>query len=267
MNHKNSSIHNFLQTSRGRSILFVGDSITLQMYSGIAMEMKAHSIHYKQVSVKPAFSQCHIFVPHYNVTLKLLYFYDLEDPHETKKTESGPGSPFFLSQATLSSQLQQTDIVMANIGLHHWPQPSYQARQMKRIQELVEQEQDKRAVTITNNLCLIWRRTLPQHFPTNKGTGHYGDRWKNWTKVSKQIGCQPLPNEWNHPSDGAMESVRNNSTKISKQPMLDFTTILHNASHYHSRRGSGGDCSHYCYSPLLWGPMLHLTAEVIRQAC
>jgi hypothetical protein len=38
---------------------------------------------------------------------------------------------------------------------------------------------------------------------------------------------------------------------------------------YHStgKTSESGDCSHFCYSRLIWGPIMHLTAEAIHQAC
>ena len=271
-------IVSFLNATRGRTVLFVGDSLTLQMYAAIAMELTASSIPYKPVLTTQTVTQAQLFVAGHNVKMQLLEFYDVQDPNETTPSEAPRGSPYYLRESILKSHLQKADIVIANLGLHNWPRPTYQGRQMQHIQTFVELELQRRRQKQSNNtttinstsqppLCLFWRRTLPQHFATTTGSGHYGDRFKNFT----QVGCQPLPGAWKHPSDQEIEKVRFNRTttttagNLEPFPLLDFTSILAGASEYHSL--NRGDCSHYCYSPLIWGQILHLTAEAIRQVC
>lgn len=110
---------------------------------------------------------------------------------------------------------------------------------------------------------------MPQHFQTNTGSGECGHRWSNWTDVCKTMGCQSVPAPvWAHPSDGAIESVRINTTAVAghKTPVLDYTSFPCDAHLFHSRSGGCG-CSHCCHTPMLWDPMLLLTAEAIRHAC
>jgi hypothetical protein len=258
------SIYTFLQAVQDRTVLFLGDSMTLVIFEGIVMQLKATSILFKEPLSTDSVCQHQVYVPTYNVTLHLLYFYDLEDPRETDLQHKGSG-PYHLKQFLLSTYLQSADIVMANVGLHNWPFPSFQGRQMNVLYDLFRQEQTRRSSLIKGSpLCFVWRTTLPQHFPTHTGTGQYGDRWENYTKV----GCVQLPKAWSHPSDQALEAVRFLSTKNhdQKPPLLDYTSIFQNSHQFHSM-GKKSDCSHYCYSPRLWSPLLLVTAEAIQHAC
>ena len=256
-----STIHTFLEILRGRSMLFVGDSLTLVIYAGIEMQMNVHSILFEEVYRKQGSSESHIYVPNYNATLKLLYFHDLEKPEGGSEDRI-----FYLQETTLVKYVGQSDIVMANIGLHSAHNTTHQGIQMKRIQDVVEQEQQQRR-SKSHDLCLLWRRTTPQHFPTTSGSGRYEERWKNWTnneQIQREVGCQPIPNPWIHPSNGPMDVVRHQSS-MTIPTVVDFTSILQDAHSYHSPVLK--DCTHYCYTPLLWSPMLYLMTEAIRQAC
>jgi hypothetical protein len=261
------AIVSFLNATRGRTVLLLGDSLTMQMYAAIKMELNANGIENR---VKDRGSRNSIYIPGSNVKVRLLEFYRLDDVNRTGiKEEQFAPPPMMVKDSTLISAMREADIVITNVGLHYAGEPDYQYRQMLRIQDIAIREKQRRLASNPKRaeLCFLWRKTFPQHFSSAAGSGIYGDHKADQVS-SRILECQPLTQPWTHSSDHPMEKVRslNNQSKV---PVIDMTTILQGASMYHStgKTSESGDCSHFCYSRLIWGPIMHLTAEAIHQAC
>ncbi|CAB9508259.1 expressed unknown protein [Seminavis robusta] len=266
-----SAVHSFLQATRHKTVLFLGDSLTLQSFAAVGMAMRALQIPFQYTTRDNHLEQSY-HVPSTDTTVTLRELYRLEDVDRSEWKFNEPDSGYHLRDITLKAVLQKVHILISNFGLHHWPMPEYHYRQYKHVQELVQQENNnrrRRSTTSTGNdnnnnqICLLWRRTLPQHFASKTGGGEWGDRLKDYGPY----GCVALNRTWTHPSDKALARIQNELFNASRSiPTLDFTSILEDAHAFYSRR-KGVDCTHMCYSPLIWDPILHVTAHAIEQSC
>ncbi|CAB9529130.1 expressed unknown protein [Seminavis robusta] len=249
------AIHSFLNATQRKTVLFLGDSMTETMFASVGLAMRALQIPFRHIVKKNQYEELYV-VPSSNTTIRLIKAYRLDDVNRTGMNIQEPNSTHFIKDDILQAALQQTHVFLSNFGLHHWGKPEYHYRQYKHVQELVLRENKLRS----NPLCLLWRRTMPQHFASKTGGGEWGDR----VPTFGSYGCVPLNRTWHHPSDQALARIQrefNHSTAT-----LDFTSILQDAHEFHSRR-KGADCSHMCYSPLIWNPILHVTAQAIQQSC
>lgn len=310
-------LENFLKVNRGKTLLFLGDSLTLQLFAAFGMALTGHEILFdyhvhsptrRTIIIEPGSHSDESDQDMSNnntsrtdsgkeaVTLELVEFYQIIPSNQSLATEETANNKddFILhpNDPIMVEAIQNADIVIANTGLHASQSPQVHYQQLMDIQHLIQQENHARQNYAKNNkanpkqdkdICYLWRRTMPQHFPTtasshnnaddptvntNNNTGLYEDR----VDYYKELGCAPLgggngqynpATQWKHPSDYAYQHP---SSTTVLQGVLDFTSILQGASQLHSKH-SPSDCAHYCYSSVIWIPMIHLITETIRRAC
>ncbi len=246
------AIESFLNAVSGKRVLFLGDSLTLQIFAAFLMIFRDGGIGMTMLDNKPFSTTRKILVVNGSVTMRLLEFYRLKDVNMTGVVpESFDPGVLQLSDHVLEAAVSQADIVIANIGLHHWYDTRFQALEMQHLQQIINRKRT------TQGFCSLWRSTLPQHFPSLHGTGLFGDR------LPTVSGCAPLNRTWTHPSEDVIEHVR--KMQKPETPLIDMTSLLEGASAFHSTKKN--DCSHWCFTPSLFVPMLSLFAEAIQKSC
>lgn len=248
------AIQCFLETLRNKRLLILGDSLSLQIFAGFLMLFKSHEVAMTPQDGNPFLKTNHIAIAENNASIRLIEFYRLASVDAI----GVPLAPlrrdpqhFVLETDVLRAAVRESDVVIANIGLHYSVYRSYQYRMMAYLHELMAQEARDRS-----HFCFMWRSTLPQHFATTTGTGLYEDRI-----LPIRDECPALNVSWSHGSDHVVSHVR----AESGIPLIDLTSLLKAANMLHSLKS--GDCTHLCYAPGLFAPMLTLFAEAIAQSC
>lgn len=246
------AMEHFLKAIRGRNLLFVGDSLTLQNFAGFLMVFKSYKVAMVFRDNKSFSWTKNVFLPDYNTSLQLIEFYSLASVNGTVASTGRPDPPkYILTDDDLKTALYNSDTIITNIGLHYAFDTGYQWRMMNHIQQMMNEEKHRR------NICFMWRSTLPQHFANRERNGLYDFHYKRQNETS----CSPLSKKWSHPSDGVLDHVR----AATNTPLIDMTSILEQAFFFHSLKD--GDCSHFCYSQYLFAPFFTVFAETIRQSC
>lgn len=243
------AVLHFLSTIRNRRVLLLGDSLTLQNFAGFLMIFKSQGITMIPRDDLRFKNTQYVYFPESNATMRLVEFYRFADVARTATAHVKPDDPegYILQGSMLNAVLSESDTVVANIGLHYSYDSDYQSRMMHYLQNMITQGYE--------TICFLWRSTLPQHFATKNGTGLYSDH------ILGRNDCPALEQPWRHGSDAILAHVRAGSPT----PLIDMTSLLEGASVFHSLQV--GDCSHFCYSPYLFSPMLTLVGEAIRQSC
>ena len=98
---------------------------------------------------------------------------------------------------------------------------------------------------------IVWRETWAQHFATSNGQGQYQDRDEN------AMTCAPVLGEY--PRSFAEVARRVMAASVRFVPTFDFARgrgDLH-------RGGTKRDCTHYCYTPLFFEPLLSRLADAV----
>jgi hypothetical protein len=115
------------------------------------------------------------------------------------------------------------------------------------------------AMDTTRRNVVIWRDTTPQHFPSP--SGYFVEHVEG--EDSLPYNCLPIANQssavdWrnkiplNELSTGAYDPVELLEIHDTLEPFWDM--------HHHS-----GDCTHFCYSPVLWQPMWHRLYRILER--
>lgn len=248
----NEAIETFLKAIKSRDVLFLGDSLTLQLFKAFIMLFRSHNVEIISKDGRAISTTEFVSIPELNATIRLIEFYHLADINATNVPPAAFDNVpprFALTTSVLRAAVRESNVVVANIGLHYNIYSNFQVKMMEYIQELMIREINQRGI------CFLWRSTLPQHFSTMEGTGLFEDR------IPNTVSCSKLEKEWSHPSDKILADVRS----TSGIPLIDMTSIFKGAFNFHSVRA--GDCTHFCYSPKLFAPALTLFGEAIRQSC
>lgn len=165
----------------------------------------------------------------------------------------GAGPPLAYLQAVLRSL--QPQIVVANYGVHwHGRQTSRAgtyARHITRLLDVLTNYSMQRRLQTGRRPLVVLRETLPQHFQTAWGDGA-------WDGPEQTGDCGPIKNR--KPNAGprtfnllAERAVRMHPHGVHVELLKgEFDAMLprHDAHH------QSGDCTHFCYAPLLWEPAL-----------
>ena len=247
-----SPIQRFLHLNQRRTILVLGDSIAAQIFAAIQMELRAHQIQHNATETT-------LFVTPFNVTVQLYYFYVLSNVNHTEWNVKMDGAA---TDNRIIPVMQKPDIIIANMGLHNSHFPEFQYRSLKHLQNIALAERTRRRDNALPPQCFIWRRTSVQHYPAPHGCGVYQDN------IGEVKHCWALTSSWNHVSDQSLDRVLNEAQNVTPPiAVMNMTSIFAPAHALHSRRWDRPDCTHYCYSTRLYGPVMELITQTIQQAC
>lgn len=261
-----ATMKDFLETARNQHIIFLGDSLTLNVWGGFVMHLKATNIKFVEHQEQSEINQgkslfLTVSVPEYNVDISVLYYYQVDFDMKCQDIEQEAKT---ITKERLDEIISKATVVIANYGLHFWWDPKVEQRmQLEIIAESVASEREKRGST--DSLCLLWRSIMPQHFKTYYSTGRYGERAAGYAK-KEALGCFPLKQHWSHTSIlENQEVIAETAVDGKNDPLLYFDSFLEDAHDFHSVKLV--DCSHYCYSPLIFNPMFVIITEAMKQNC
>lgn len=150
-------------------------------------------------------------------------------------------------------------MIFINMGLHYvtnpvakFTRPDYQAQMLEALTYLnsrAEQVKGKK------NVRIIWRETSAQHFPTPDGY------WPGVKYASgMDVKCVPVKNpqlDWRNQDLKAI--IETHRLNISIAPFVEQTLPLWN-QHVN---GHLRDCTHLCWTPMLYQPLFHYMANAM----
>ena len=238
-------VENFMKVAAGRSLLFLGDSTMLQVFAAFIMILDQFGLVLNYTKIHRSHFLANLTQ---SSSMQLLEFYrvaGVEPPHRPYKGYKD----ILLSTEQLASTLRTVDIVILNIGAHYYDDTDFQLSEYKFLNRQFQ-------ASGMSNLILL--KTLVQHFDNADGSGQY-------SQGLHLKPCRKLKIKWDHPSFSAIRDAASDWKIVLKQrkaKILDFTENFEGASSFHSVKGK--DCTHYCYSPLLYEPCLDTFTDAVR---
>lgn len=279
----NGTMDAVMRSFRGKTVSFIGDSLTAQTFLFFLMSLELDGILYERtittfvydnngtlytreaVCVKgdyPRFNHCvlpdnsrvpcnctelqSIAIPAYQATLLNLFVYDIQLP------SNKPVHRNFLPMQLFADVVSRSDSAVVNAGLHF-----HDPRQLREVNRFILHVLASDLQTNPRKKH-VYRHTFVSHF-------HPYLPWV--TAYSRNKGCVPV----------AYPSVGNDIPEITAQfanagiASLDYNHVLSTRGHLHpewkeylpEKTGEGLDCAHWCYSYELFYPFLQLLAKLV----
>eukprot|EP00041_Stephanoeca_diplocostata_P014433 m.261496 g.261496 ORF g.261496 m.261496 type:complete len:389 (-) comp19697_c0_seq3:3083-4249(-) len=266
-------VHELLLAFSGKRVTLMGDSLTRQIFGALIMMINSTGVELEPVLTSlpqnTLINSTRIYIPSINATFRFaaVFSFAAVQGSELKSLEQKISEKkFSMKHSKVSAFIKHSDVVICNIGQHFSQDQAFQEREMKYVQQVAKKESQARVNRGETPLCWLWRHTLPQHFATAKGTGDWNDKVRGATK------CSPLQTTWAHHSNTLMNRVREsdrNSDAVFPTAVIDTDDLLTDAQAFHSPRTDLGfaDCTHYCFSNAVFGPIAMLHAKAIQSVC
>ena len=285
-----------LTSLRGRRLLLLGDSRVLQLYEALLMRVVGAGID-ATVTFDGGptrgwgrrLGRQHFSALGASVTL--VQFWRLSDdavppPAEGEQRRAGEdlGSDpahTVLTAAELREVVASADVVVANVGIHHSGLPDYQNSTVQFLRRVLAEEVAARGAAAGSSgnggggLCPMWASTNPV-FPesTPGGSVNSSDPHPVGLIGNRTVGVLPdNPNRTSGHRCGVHPMLplpHTNSfmraASDREMPFLDLMPFWLSGGgllqHLMPR-----DCSHVCFSPAVWDPVLHALAAAIVGFC
>lgn len=263
------------------ALLLVGDSVMQQFYGATACELEREgiwtdpkqfqdtdSIKYvemevtkaasERVGAKPRSSKTH------GVRIKFLPIYHFVNGRWDRIANASMHNLKSNIDELVNSDDYDGITVLLNMGLHYVSKPVAHFTREDYISQISE------ALSYLNNVVLqhptkkirvLWRETSAQHFPTPNGYWP-GQRYA----ASMKLRCSAIADnsttaDWRN-SD-VRDIIRNK--KLSQVEIIPFynVTLPLWTSHVN---GHLRDCTHFCWSPMLYQSLFHDLADKVRSS-
>jgi hypothetical protein len=195
--------------------------------------------------------------------MKFLPIYHFVDGRYDRK----PQAAFHSLVSTLQDCLQQykTIVVLINMGLHYIENPSpgfgkndYSTQMTKLLLYLSSFHSNATRLT-QHSVEIVWRETTAQHFATKNGF------WPGmkYTKDMK-LGCFPIEDtsniaDWRNREIERIISAHGLSASIRYLPFYNLTVPFWSEH----PNGMLKDCTHFCWTPMLYQPIFHYLRDLI----
>ena len=149
-------------------------------------------------------------------------------------------------------------MVFMNVGLHYVsnPVPLFSKKDYEQqITDALQYLHTKKIENKKKKIRIIWRETSAQHFPT------YNGYWPGVKyAVNMDVKCVPIQDtslaaDWRNVI--AKKVIDDNKFDIKIAPFYNITVPLW-SSHVN---GHLRDCTHICWSPMLYQPLFHFMAQ------
>ncbi len=165
-----------------------------------------------------------------------------------------PLKQYSLSWKMLQQYFDQSDIILFNMGLHNsfWRCPKQTTMNiLNRVARILQSE-----LTMNPQKQVIFRSTLPQHFPGNDG--YYAAAQ---VPQYKQVGCQKLTTTTRreHETNDLLKFV----AEKYKFKYLDSFPIYMDRWDLHWKPTSSVDCTHSCITAEVTVPELALLNSIL----
>lgn len=155
-----------------------------------------------------------------------------------------------------------TLMIFMNQGLHYVSNPvahfSKKDYEIQVTEALLYLESKRLEHLGKRRIRILWRETSAQHFPTPNGY------WPGMKYASKMnMTCVPIADQrpesdWRN--SVVREIIKKNKLDISIAPFYNQTVPLW-TSHVN---GHLQDCTHLCWSPMLYQPLFHFMANSMK---
>lgn len=251
-----------LLSARNGVLLLLGDSVMQQFYSAVACELEREQVwkdpsqftntdEVRTVALEGANGSAAIrFLPMYHLV--------------NGRYDRVPNATMTALQTQMKTILRSHSsiVVLANMGLHYVDNPvaGFSKHDYHKQVMIVLTYLQSIAVHHPNkDIHILWRETTAQHFPTPNGYWP-GVRYASGMKV----GCVPIKDasaeaDWRN---RMVEQIvlRRNLFKVKIIPFYNITVPLWSEH----PNGNLRDCTHFCWSPLLYQPIFHAMLNAIR---
>jgi hypothetical protein len=269
-------------TKKNGILLMIGDSVMQQFMNAVACELSREGVwkdynrfkntdETQYISLKEVQNANELKTAEKSddhsikSAMKFLPIYHFVDGRYDRK----PQAAFNSLVSTLHDCLQQykTIIILVNMGLHYIENPSpgfsktdYSAQMTKLLLYLSSFHNNATRLT-QHSVEIVWRETTAQHFATNNGF------WPGvkYTKDMK-LGCFPIQDtsalaDWRNREIERIISTHSLSSSIHYLPFYNLTVPLWSEH----PNGMLKDCTHFCWTPMLYQPMFHYLRDLIRK--
>jgi hypothetical protein len=254
------------------SLLLVGDSVMQQFYGAMACELEREKIWLDPSQFKNTDALKHVEMkiskgPHtigesHAVPIKFLPIYHFVNG----RWDRMPNASMHLLKTTVEDNLQKYEglTILLNMGLHFVSNPVAKFTRDDYISQMTECLVFLNGVAqqyANKKVRVIWRETSAQHFPTPNGYWP-GARYAPGMKLK----CEPIADnstegDWRNAD--IRDIVHKEALKhVQIIPFYNVTLPLW-SSHVN---GHLRDCTHFCWSPMLYQSLFHLMADEVSDS-
>jgi len=258
-------------------VALVGDSLTVQHFETLSKRLNWRSHWFAHGSTPPrilrARQHYHLefsdFIPgqvgylvatppatpaNANRNCAQLEYFKIRDLQRTKNVTQ-----------LLEFLLEESDIVIFNLGVHYRERKLYQwdMQQLFQACGVVNQQNQNQSQNIYNkNKYCLFREALPQHTqPNKKNFDMFPTNWR-YNRSDTVRGCgvfQPTVNS-------IIFQSRDWLTKLSETHGVPVIRVMDEFVEAHRWHSDGiGDCTHYCQDNMLWDIFHKKVVDVIMQ--
>jgi len=168
----------------------------------------------------------------------------------------------------VDAAVNTADVIVLNWGLHYQNMPTYRSDLQSAMTKL------ERHATATGKAA-VFMETGAQHFKASDRRGYRTGEWENRDKsTDKECSCQATE-DFNVNSRNRVLYEVLSSGRFGHVSLLPFYNLTRPRWRWHfgncTHRPNGWnfytccDCTHFCYSPTMWGAHLHNLLQVLRR--
>ncbi len=248
----NTLVREFYQKAQNKKILFVGDSLMLYLFDSVADFLNCGPVHIIPVPKKQGSGQ-KVYIQTFmnaiwNFSSTNIYHYVMSDTGACEKDREHS-----LSWEMLQQYVDQSDVIVFNMGLHYLYSNCPKQTNIKTISKVARilQLELKRKP----QKQVIFRSTLPQHFPGNDG--YFA---KTQTPQYTKFGCAKFTTNREHESNDLLKFV----AEKYKFKYMDSFPIYMERWDLHWKPTSFGDCTHSCITAEMSVPELALLNSLLN---
>ena len=253
----------FMKLSHERgALLLVGDSVMQQFYGAIACELEREGVWSDPSMFKNTDELRHVQLDHrtgltnataHSVPIRFTPIYHFVNG----KYDRVANASMHVLRKSVESFLENHDslLVFVNIGLHYvsnpvakFDRPAYQAQMTEALLYL---NRKKNEVAGKKHVRLVWRETSAQHFPT------YNGYWPGVKYAAvMDVKCVPVKDstpEGDWRNTDVRQIIDRHRLNVSVVPFYQQSLPLW-GQHVN---GHLRDCTHLCWTPMLYQPLFH----------
>jgi hypothetical protein len=262
----------FHLTKKKGMLLLIGDSVMQQFFNALACELEREKVWTNPDNFKNTDEVQYISLDQVSAAtsadssstksaIKFLPIYHFVDGRYDRRKEAS----FNLLMDTLVDIIKNypTLYIMCNMGLHYIdnPAPGFAKQdyfnQMEKL--LVYLHKFRQTHSSTHDIQIIWRETTAQHFMTPNGF------WPGIKYIRNMVlKCAPLEDvspqsDWRN---RAIEKIIQDHSLGSSIHLLRYYNITAPLWSEHPN-GHMKDCTHFCWTPMLYQPIFHYLRNLI----
>lgn len=232
---------------RNRSMLILGDSLMLQLFSALRLDLQGRDILFTCNNGLHQSTRCFFHVT--KSTITLLECYDVVFPpyyNETRETRK------VVRYDALLALMNSTDVVLLYFGSHWHSRVRIDLERLCKKHNLLRTtlEQEPAQLKLEDpRRCYFIGTPFAQHIRGGDGT--------HSPELDTKPPCLDIALRRPH-SEIALLSQGTDSV-----PVWDFWELTREAGFYHSKY----DCSHWAFCPELYAPVFHLLASSLDMYC